>query len=303
VTNSLVKAAMLKREGLKRRLSAAVRVPRLRYINRRSRDSIVGDAPCVVSLTTYDVRVNSVYFAIESIGEGSVLPRRIILWIDDPEILNALPDSLKRLQARGLEVLFSERNYGPHTKYYPYLLSQDGAHGLAADLVTADDDILYPRNWLADLVTARSRSREGRLIFCHRAKRVKVVGDGLAPYIEWADCRDVEPSVINFATGVSGVLYPAEFLRRLLNTGAGFLDSCPRADDVWLHYQAVVEGFRIQQVSDVPVLYPFVPRTQASGLVHANVLAGENDRQIANVYTPETVGRIVSEASNIPSRD
>ena len=294
---------MVKRDGLRRRLSALSRVPGLRFINRYSRDSIVGDAPCVVSLSTYGARADSVYFAIESIGRGSVLPRRIILWIDDPDIFNALPASLKRLQGRGLEVLFSERNYGPHTKYYPYLLSQGEAIELAPDLVTADDDILYPRNWLADLVVARSRSKDDELIFCHRAKRVKIDGDRLAPYVEWADCRDVEPSVINFATGVSGVLYPVQFLRHLKNAGAGFLDSCPKADDLWLHYHAVINGYRIKQVLDVPVLYPFVPRTQASGLVFANVFAGENDRQIANLYTSETIGRIVSGSQTTPAKE
>ena len=54
--------------------------------------------------------------------------------------IESRPESLRRLERRGLEVRLTQ-NYGPHTKYYPSLADAI-ADGLP--LVTADDDILYP---------------------------------------------------------------------------------------------------------------------------------------------------------------
>ena len=67
--------------------------------------------------------------------------------------LAACPASLRRLERRGLEIL-AAGNYGPHTKYYPYVASTS-RH--TVPLVTADDDIIYPPEWLALLVDAGER--------------------------------------------------------------------------------------------------------------------------------------------------
>ena len=92
----------------------------LKIKNYFSNQSILGNYSVVVSLTSYNERVDTVFYTIESIGRGSVKPIRIILWLDEHDILNCLPSSLERLKKRGLEVLIS-KNYGPHTKYYPYV--------------------------------------------------------------------------------------------------------------------------------------------------------------------------------------
>ncbi len=130
-----------------------MRVVRIRMLRRRiaaGKRPLTGDAPVVVSLTSYGKRVQDVSLAIESIGAGRVRPRRLILWLDDERILAALPESLTKQMARGLEVR-STQNYGPHKKYFPYVRSVE-SHELP--LATADDDILYPRYWLAGLMTA-----------------------------------------------------------------------------------------------------------------------------------------------------
>jgi len=109
------------------------------------------------------MRIDSVFLTIESIGRGELLPARIILWVDDPKVFASLPSSLRRLERRGLEVKLAD-NYGPHTKYYPYLTSEaDIRH----PLVTADDDILYPRGWLKGLAAAYALNDQ--VINCYRA--------------------------------------------------------------------------------------------------------------------------------------
>ena len=110
----------------------------------RSAISIGGHGP-VVSLTTYGKRANKAYLAIESIARGSLLPSRLILWLDEQVLYDDLPAPLFRLTRRGLEIKLC-KNYGPHKKYYPYVESQTT---FTSPLVTADDDTIYPRSWLA----------------------------------------------------------------------------------------------------------------------------------------------------------
>src|SRR5690606_5888706 len=118
------------------------RVLKLRWDARFARTAMVvpGKGLPTVSLTTHGERISRVHIAIESIAQGNQLPGRIILWLDEPDVLDALPQALRRQAARGLEVRLSS-NYGPHTKYFPYVRSEAVHH---VPLATADDDVVYP---------------------------------------------------------------------------------------------------------------------------------------------------------------
>lgn len=91
----------------------------LRTLERRNKTekslAVAPDGP-VVSLTTHGKRIDSVYLTLESIARRSVLPSRIILWLDDLATFRNRPSSLRRLKDRGVEVQLAA-NYGPHTKY------------------------------------------------------------------------------------------------------------------------------------------------------------------------------------------
>ena len=76
-------------------------------------------------------------------------PSRLILWVDH-ESMDRLPAAICRLQQRGLEVKACP-DYGCYKKYYPYVESESQ---FVVPLVTADDDVLYPRYWLERLVEA-----------------------------------------------------------------------------------------------------------------------------------------------------
>ena len=221
-------------------------IRRLRLQNVRATSSVVAAEGPVVSLTSYGERVNTVYLAIESIAAGSVLPSRIILWLDDLETLKNRPPSLKRLEARGLEVSLCAK-FGPHTKYYPYLLSQDNFN---VPLVIADDDVLYTRWWLAGLQAAYVQNP--RVVSCYRAHIVRLTHGAVQPYQMWGRCESTEPSFYHFATGVSGCIYPTRLLPKLKLAGPDFLQLCPKADDIWLHANALRAGFKIRQIHERP---------------------------------------------------
>lgn len=262
---------------------------RLRRSNARSREPITGDDPVVVSMTTHGARVDHAFYAIECIARGRARPSRFVLWLDDEARLAAPPASLRRLQDRGLEVRGS-KNYGPHTKYYPYVASL-GAHVLP--LVTVDDDVLYPPDLLDVLLATAPRGE--REVVCHRARRIALAGPHLAPYTQWMFATDTRPTILNFPTGVGGVLYPPALLDALRDAGEAFHDCCARADDIWLHAVALRNGFRARQVRPTAQECPTVPSTRGARLWPENLTQGGNDTAIAATYTADDIAALVRE--------
>lgn len=240
-----------------------------------------------VSLTTHGDRLRTVHLTIESIAAGSVRPRRLILWLEEGET-RPLPRGLRSLEARGLEIRPAPHGLGPHTKYYPYVTTQWDA---SSNLVTADDDVLYPRRWLEDLTDAtHCDDSDVPVVVAYRAHRVRFDDDGrLAPYMSWVGGGTNRPSHLNFGTGVSGVLYPVEAVAALRDAGDGFLALAPRADDIWIHWVLTHAGIPTRQVADHPRLFPLVSSAQETALWRSNVGHNQNDMYLRELYDAPTL--------------
>jgi hypothetical protein len=234
----------------------------LKIANLCSHRPITGGCDVDVSITTYGDRTRRVWRTLETIGRGTLLPRSVILWHEDEAVLRNPPRSLRRLMKRGLKIK-NCADYGPHKKYFPYVMEAN----LERPLVTADDDVLYPRRWLAGLVAAYRPD----VVVAYRAYTMSN-----ERYILWPPCTSTIPSMNLLPTGVSGVLYPPKVLKALRVRGADFMRVCPHADDFWLHYAAVASGVLTRQVSDsAATWWPIRPREP--GLMQNNRMEGGND--------------------------
>jgi hypothetical protein len=273
------------------------RLARLRSRNARSTAPITGSAPVVVCMTTHGKRIENAFYAIESIAAGSVRPERVMLWVDDLADVADAPDTLRRLVARGLEIGISP-NYGPHTKYYPYVASV-AEH--QTPLVTADDDIMYPTHWLAALLAA-APAQDILEVVCHRARTIRIVDGQVGPYVDWAITDHSRPSHLTFATGVGGVRYPTALLNILHEAGDEFMGLCPRADDVWLHAIALRNGYRARQLRPTPYPLVVLPYDKDVALWPTNINSGGNDQATAATYTPEDVKILVEETTGSADR-
>lgn len=271
--------------------STLARLAALRLRNLRSRTPVTGDGDAVVVMTTIAPRITLVWAAIESIAAGGVRPRRLVLSLDDPS-LTLLPSSLRRLERRGLEIRHVAPGLGVHTKWWPYV-EGEAQHRLP--VATSDDDQLYPRTWLAQLLAGAASHPDA--VIAHRAHRIRIEHGTITPYVEWRRASNPQPSYANFGTSVSGQLLPVALLQSLRQRGTAFLELAPKADDVWLHGSAVRAGLRIAQVSAESKDFPFVPGTQTSGLYLDNVLGAGNDRQLAAVLGPAERERIIADGS------
>lgn len=282
------------RERARRRLSRTFKrlirpfwMQRLDRLNRQANAPLLDPAGPVVSLTSYGDRLPWVHYTIESIGEGARKPSRIVLWIDDGLLRKGLPPSLQRLVGRGLEVR-GTRDVGPHTKYLPQVLSHPAPD---RPLITADDDVLYPRYWLASLVQAHDTTPDQ--IVCFRAHRIDFDPKGaLKPYAQWPACQSTSPHPRNFLTGVSGVLYPVPMQNILRECGYAFEDCCPRNDDIWLTATAWRHGIPIRQIVPYGRAFYNLPGTREQGLARNNVQGGANDAQMRATFNPEELERL-----------
>lgn len=200
----------------------------------------------VVSLTTFNKRINDVYLTIESLFQQSLKADRIILWISREEFSpDDVPRTLRNLEQRGLTIAFCDEDLGPYKKFY-YAVQQypDSL------IVTVDDDVLYPPDTLDMLY--RAWQREPEIVHCHRAHKIGFDARGqLVPYRRWdKNTSDSRPSKLIMPTGIGGVLYfPGCFHRELLNKEL-FLQIAPRADDIWLKAMTLKQGIACRKVED-----------------------------------------------------
>lgn len=258
--------------------------------NYLSRKSILDHTGVSVSLTSYGLRVNTVFYTIESIASGDIRPSRLILWLDNDFDFNKLPLSLLKLKKRGLEIRKTE-NLGPHKKYFPYV---NECFDESTPLVTADDDILYPKYWLAKLLSTYKQNPN--LVICYRAHKVKLNEnlDHVDSFYLWTMCTNDVPSFLNHATGCSGVIYSPFMQRALIKAGDSFKNKCLFGDDIWLHAVALRNGIKIKQVYKKHIDFTAIPFTQKSGLKWENA-SGKNDIQANLTYTKVDIMRMIKD--------
>lgn len=107
-------------------------------------------------------------------------------------------------------------------------------------VATADDDTLYPEDWLAQLVEAHSKY--GCQI-AFRGHRICVSGSKFAPYRSWMRTKVEEnPGLLLLPTGKDGVLYDTAFFPIEVLNASEALRVSPTADDLWFRWHLARRG-------------------------------------------------------------
>ncbi|WP_062387982.1 hypothetical protein [Demequina iriomotensis] len=235
----------------------------------------------IVTYTSHGKRAGKAWRAAVSIGRGVERPARLILWLEPTDLPAVSGRRWDRLRARGLEVLEARPGLGPHTKYFGAL---ELAVASGRPLVTADDDVIYPRRWLADLRAAQEAEPRGGIVTCFRARAMTAPRGAPSRYDAWPLATAATPAEDLFLTGVSGAVYPSGFAALALARGTDFLNLCARADDVWLNRLARDGGFTIRLADPVSVDFAAVAGTRNTGLSRGNVVRDENTAQIERTF-------------------
>lgn len=246
-------------------------------------------APLIVSLTSYPPRFPTLAATLKSLLDQQVRADHILLWIAERD-LDLLPDEVLALRAHGLDIrpCADLRSY---KKLIPCLEAFPDSY-----VVTADDDVHYPPDWLATLVDAVDPAAPA--IIARRAHLARFDRDGrAAPYLDWSldTQRRRSPGLrtLLFPTGVGGILYPPRALPPEALDIDAFTALCPDADDIWFFWMARRNGMSHVRVAGQ---FPLTcwPNSQQAALFITNRLNQGNDSQMRNLeahYGPLVAGQ------------
>lgn len=245
----------------------------------------------IVTLTSFPERINEVHLVITTLLNQTLKPDKIILWLAEDEFPNKekdLPQNLLNLQKYGLTIKWCE-NLKSYKKIIPALLEYP-----EDILVTADDDLFYPKDWLELLYN--SYTRNPNFIHCHRMKEISIKKEGQNSTVKYltanVDFQDENKTYI--ATSGAGILFPPHSLYKENTHSELFLEFAPQGDDLWLSAMAELNDTKIKladgHINQLYYINPFrdYELVNAKTLFSTNKL-GLNDTQIQSIieYYPQ----------------
>lgn len=234
-------------------------------------------ADFVVRMTSFPARIDGVADVIDSMLRQSRPPRAIQLVLARQEFAGpeATPPDLAALERDGLSIVWADRNYMHYKKIFPF----DPALN-AVPVVLCDDDVFYHADDFERLLEAHRRWPDA--VCANRVHTMTLDAGGvIRPYAEWISERGVrEPSHLNFATGLGGVLYPPGFfaLPGVLDLAA-ICAHAPLADDVWLKFQSILHDRPVVCATEGRWSMRYTRFMEAGALHHHNALGPLNDIQ------------------------
>lgn len=206
----------------------------------------------IVSLTTISSRINQVHDTILSIlGQVCEFDIRIQLNISREAYLldqgiTDLPPELAQLSTKYRNFRINwVPNTGPYRKLLP-VLDECLRSQSNPIIITCDDDVIYPTNFVQTLVSAHLRSNA---IVAYRGYTIQLHNGEIQPYRAWQLAPKKKISVLNIPTGKDGILYrPAFFDQRITNL-ENFQNAAPTADDLWFKWHTALRSIPVLLLS------------------------------------------------------
>jgi hypothetical protein len=233
-------------------------------------------ANVIVSLTSYPPRFATLHKTIASILQQSIQPKRLCLWIAENDI-SSLPRKVKLLAKFGLEII-PTHDIKSFKKFIPCFLENENEV-----IVTADDDVYYPKDWLRTLYAYHLKSPDN--IICHRARQITVTQDGsINSYNLWPYITEEMASIFVFPIGNGGVLYPPDSFHPDIGREEVFSKICKYGDDIWFKAMSLHKMTICKKINYYHKNFRHVRNSQKTTLNEDN-MSFRNDEQILSVFT------------------
>lgn len=236
----------------------------------------------IISLTSYGYRIHDLHYVVESLLTQTLKPNRIILWLSKDEFSDdLLPQSLKNKLKRGLEIrycsdLMSYKKLLPTLKEFPNSI-----------IVTADDDVLYPHDWLERMYRCHINHPDD--IICTNAHIISFDDNGqILPYAKWNNPPQYREtaSIALLPVGIGGVLYPPRTLDQDIFNTELFKRLTPTADDLWFKVMSLRRGTICRVIQINEGFYNYItPFIRVSDTPLFDINCKTNDIQIKNIFS------------------
>ena len=214
----------------------------------------------IVSLTSYPQRIDIVYKVIDSLLRQSLKPDVVVLWLardEFPRQEQSLPRELRRYIKFGLTIRWCE-NLRSYKKLIPSLKAYP-----SDTIVTADDDILYPENWLEALYTAHLIHRNE--IVCHYVYQPHIEEQFTNPFPEIIKTPGVLTGTQIIGSG-GGALFPPHSLHKDVTHSELFKNIAPHNDDYWIWAMAKLNNTPMRLIDNFMDNIVCIEGTQENGL-------------------------------------
>jgi len=249
------------------------------------------DKKLIVSLTSFPERLYDIHYCIYSIFNQSIKPDEVILWLASEQFPNGendIPQNVLNLKKFGLKINWCE-DLKSYKKLIPSLLKYPN------DLIiTADDDLFYPNDWLELLYEEHKKNPD--YIICQRSRKISLNMDGsFDEYNDWElNVGETEPSFINLSTNGAGSLFPPNSLYKDVCNDILFERLCPTADDIWVWAMAILNKTKIKSVKNNIVQLTYINLARELNIINEETLyssnfKGGNDLQLKQIldYYPD----------------
>lgn len=227
------------------------------------------EIPVLVSLTSIPSRLHSLHIVIRSLLDQEVLPKKILLWLND-SLTKDIPPQLSKLLSNRFEIKYSSLTCSHRKLIHSLDLFKDDV------IVTCDDDLIYRKNWLELLYSEHLKYPNEVIANQTRYIRTDSKG-GILPYKQWTYPKQGNPNPkAIIPIGAGGVLYPLNSLAKETTNENLFLKLTPKADDLWFKAMSTIHGTTSREASLKPD-YPIpIIGSQKESLKKTNIDKDKN---------------------------
>ena len=233
----------------------------------------------IVSLTSYGLRLKYVSKTIFSILNGTFKDIHIVLTIAKKDKQYIPNDLMLLITSNIIELLEVDNDLGPHTKYFYTMKKYKNI-----PIITIDDDGIYDPKLVESLYKKYLENKN--CICARRVHRILFNNKDILNYQKWIFDynKEKKPSMQLLATGVGGVLYPANILD-ISDKNLEEINKCFYADDIYLKVLEIRKNISVIWVENTwlqpkPFSKEIDKQIKEKGLWRINTLKNRNDDYI-----------------------
>ena len=238
----------------------------------------------IVSLTSFPERMDDIHYCLYSLLYQTLKPYKVILWLAESQFPNKekdIPREVLKLKEHGLTIEWC-KDIKSYKKLIPALIKYPDYY-----IVTADDDIFYPKTWLEEIWKAHEDYPDS--IIASRARRIPLKNSTIASYADWKLLTESsDESYLNFPTNGGGTLFSPGMLSKIVFDEELFLSLAPNGDDIWFWAMMVLGNVRIKTIENPMHTLKYVNIAREAGILDKYRLwdsneMGYNDIQLNSV--------------------
>ena len=234
----------------------------------------------IVTLTSFPERLYNLHYTLYSLLTQSFKPDEVVLWLSVDEFPNKekdIPNNVLNFKDNGLTIKWCD-DIKSYKKLIPALNEYPNDI-----LVTADDDIYYPTDWLKNL--HEDHLKYPNEIICCRCHKVVLNSDNkFAPFNEWGLVEGgLDPSYLIFSTSGSGSLYSPNSLFHEVTNVELFQKLSYWNDDMWFWVMSVLNKTKTRLIENTMNRFQCVNPAKEAGITNEKVLWNYNKHGAYNV--------------------